>query len=141
MTIFCLLPQTLQPLKYSTPSGSTTLHPLVAGPHATLRGHPVDNLIGIGDIASLAVDAVRGVDLETPRAFFFHHFVHGGRAKILAGIAVLHRAALVADVGVGNEQVAGLILFILCARVVNVRELVEGQLAVGCECATLLTGV
>ena len=80
------------------------------------------------------------MDLK-PRILALLHHVNRSRAKILAGIAVLHRAALVADVGVGNEQVAGLILFILCARVVNVRELVEGQLAVGCECATLLTGV
>src|SRR5689334_21707499 len=88
------------------------LHALVIRPATALGGHPVDDLIRIGDVAGLAVYAVREVDLQPPPAFLFHHFVDGRRAKILARAAVFENAAVDANVGIENMQVARLIFFV-----------------------------
>ena len=45
-----------------------SLHALVLRPSAAFGRHPVDDLIGIHDVARLAVDAVRRVDLQLLRA-------------------------------------------------------------------------
>ena len=58
------------------------------------------------------------------------HLVHVGRTEILARVAEFFYAARVADVGVMNDQVRGLVFFVLGAGVVEVGELVEGQLAI-----------
>ena len=59
-----------------------------------------------------------------------HHLVHVGRTEILARIAEFLYAARVADVGVVNDQMRRLVLFVLRAGVVEVGQLVEGQLAI-----------
>ena len=55
------------------------------------------------------------------------HLVNIRRAEKLAGVAVFLHAARVADVGVVNHQVRGLIFFVAGAGVVEVGQLVEGQ--------------
>src|SRR5215208_2751934 len=63
-------------------------HSFVAGPAAPLGRHPIDDLIGIHDVAGLAVDAVRCVDLELLRAVAgVDHFVDVRRAEANARIA------------------------------------------------------
>ena len=42
----------------------TPLHAVVLRPSAAFRRHPVDDLVGVHDVAGLAVHAVRGVDLQ-----------------------------------------------------------------------------
>src|SRR5260370_15406434 len=78
------------------------LHALVIRPAAALGRYPVDDLIRIGDIAGLAVHAIREIDLQSPRTLVFDHFVDGGRAEILTRIAVFDDAATDANIRVQN---------------------------------------
>ena len=102
------------------------------GAAAPFGGNPGDNLVGIGDITSLAVNAIRGINLQvcTGAIRIFFHLVYRRRTEILAGIAVLNRTAMVANIKVRNLQVGGLIFLMICARVEHVRNLIEGQLAI-----------
>ncbi len=59
-----------------------------------------------------------------------HHLVDICGTEILARAAEFFYAARVADIGVVNDQVRGLVFFVLGAGVIEVGELVEGQLAV-----------
>src|SRR5690606_15300831 len=75
------------------------LQVLVVRPRTAFRRHPGDDLVGILDVAGLAVDAVGGVDLQPASdspigAGILDHLVHPGRAEALARVAVLDRAAL-----------------------------------------------
>ena len=73
----------------------------IPGTATTFRCDPVDGLIGIHDVACLAMNTVRGVDLQTKRAISFpriRHLINGGRAKGLAGIAILSGAAGMANI-------------------------------------------
>ena len=88
---------------------------------------------GIGDVAGFAVHAVRRVQADAFAVRLrrvVHHLVDVRRTEILARAAEFFHAARVADVGVVNDQVRGLVFFVLRAGVVEVGELVEGQLAV-----------
>ena len=58
------------------------------------------------------------------------HFVDVRRAEILAGAAEFLHAARVADIRVVNDQMRGLIFFVLRPGVVEIGEFVECQLAV-----------
>ena len=58
------------------------------------------------------------------------HLVNIGRTEVLAGAAEFFYAALVADVGVVNDEVRGLIFFVLRAGVVEIGQLVESEFAV-----------
>src|SRR5690349_20852426 len=49
---------------------------------------------------------------------------------MLAGIAILLHAAHIADLGIVNNQVRGLVFLVLGAGVVEVGELVESELAI-----------
>ena len=83
----------------------TPLHAVVLRPSAAFRRHPVDELIGVHDVAGLAVHAVRGVDLQPLGAVArVDHLVDVRRTEARAGIAVLFAAARAADVGVVNDQ-------------------------------------
>src|SRR5208282_4175320 len=68
-------------------------HSFIVRPASAFGGNPVDDLVGIGDVARLAVDTVRGANLQFRRAFVGDHFVDGRGAKILAGIAEFADAA------------------------------------------------
>src|SRR5512142_1399052 len=70
--------------------GTRQLHTLVVRAAAPLGRYPVDDLVRINDVARLAVDAVRGVDLELPRPVAgIDHLVHVRRAEPDARVAVL----------------------------------------------------
>ena len=68
------------------------LHAFVVGATAAFGDDPVDDLVGVGDVAGLAVDAIRGVDLELCAVLFAGDLVNRRGTEILAGIAVLYYA-------------------------------------------------
>ena len=108
-------------------------HAVVVRTAATFGRDPGDDLVGIRDVAGLAVDAIRWIQADAfavgLRAVV-HHLVNIRRTEILARVAEFFHAARVADIGVVNDQVRGLVFFVLGAGVVEVGELVEGQLAI-----------
>ncbi len=111
------------------------LHAFVVGAAATFGDDPVDDLVGVGDVAGFAVDAVGGVDFEFEVAGFgnFGAFVDRGRAKILARVAVLDGAFCGADVEIVDVEMAGLIFFVARAGVIDVGEAIESEFAVALE--------
>jgi hypothetical protein len=109
------------------------LHAFVVGAAAAFGDDPVDDLIGVGDVAGFAVDTVGGVDFEFEVAGFGDGLVDGGGTKILAGVAVLDGAFCGADVEIGDVKMAGLIFFMARAGVVDVGEAIESEFAVALE--------
>ncbi len=110
-----------------------SLHPIVIRAAAALGWNPGNDLIGVLNVASLAVHAVRGIQadaLAMGRGFVVHHLVDVRGAEILARAAKLFHATLIADVGVLNQQVRRLIFFMLGAGMIEVGEFVEGELAI-----------
>src|SRR6185436_12847190 len=63
----------------SSSSRAMPLEVLVVRSAAAFGRHPVDDLVGVGDVAGLAVHAVRGVDVEAqlvgPARGVGHHLV------------------------------------------------------------------
>src|SRR5262245_5547150 len=108
----------LIPLRPPRPSASsalkrTQLEVIVARAAAAFGRDPRDDLVRIHDVAGLAVDAVREVDLEAQVlgvGLLRHHLVDRGRAELLAGVAVLDAALRLADVRVRDVEVDGLVL-------------------------------
>jgi hypothetical protein len=91
-------------------------------------------LIGIGDVARFAVDAIRAIDFQFFGAVFVErHLVDGSGTKILARVAVLADAAVAADIRIEYVQVAGLIFVVPRAGMIDVGEAVEGEFAVAFE--------
>jgi hypothetical protein len=79
------------------------------------------------------VDAVGGIQtdaLAVGSGGVIEHFVDVGGTEILAGAAELFYATGIADVGVVNKKVGGLIVFVFCAGMIEVGEFVEGELAI-----------
>src|SRR5271156_4766929 len=68
------------------------LHAFVVGAAATFGDDPIDDLVGVGNVAGFAMDAVGKVDAQLLPFAVFGHFVHGGWAEILARVAVLDHA-------------------------------------------------
>src|SRR6266849_2416667 len=109
------------------------LHAVVVRPAAALGWYPSNDLIRVGDVAGFAVNAIRRVQANALRVGLsgvVNHFVDIGGAEILARVAEFFYAARIADVGVVNDEMSGLVLFMLGAGVVEVGELVESQFAV-----------
>ena len=106
------------------------LHAFVIWTAAAFGDDPGNDLIGIGDIARLAVNAIRKIDFQFLAGAVFDHFVDGGGAKILAGIAVFFDALCCANVQVSDVEMAGLIFLVARAGVIDVGEAVEGEFAV-----------
>src|ERR1700722_3451004 len=108
-------------------------HPIVVRSTAAFRWHPGDDLVGVGDVAGFAVHAVRGDQADALAVRLrrvIYHFVHICGTEILTGAAEFFHAARVANICVVNDQVRGLVFFVLGARVVEVGELIESKLAV-----------
>ena len=97
------------------------LHAFVIRPAPALRRHPINDLVRVGDIARLAVHAVRKIDLQPPPAFLLHHLVNSRRTKILARATVFENAAIDADVCIQNMQMAWLIFLVPRAGMIDVR--------------------
>src|SRR5690606_8383709 len=71
---------------------------------APLRRHPGDVRGRVLDVAGLAVDAVRGVDLETRAGPLVHHLVDGGRAVALRRLVVARQVLLERHARIGEER-------------------------------------
>src|ERR1700730_2730228 len=86
---------------------------LVVGPRAALRGRPGNDLVRILDVAGLAVNAIRRIDLQPPSAGGVpDHLVYACGTEVLARIAVFLGAAGHADRGIGHFEVNRLRLFV-----------------------------
>src|SRR5215831_10925981 len=109
------------------------LHSFVVGASAALWRNPLNHLVWIGNVARLAVDAIRGVDLQSRHAIFLHYFVNRGRAEVLARVAVLANAAVHANVRLENNKVTRLIFIVSRAGMIDIGEAIKGQLAVAFE--------
>src|SRR5215475_3341560 len=59
-------------------------HSFVVRAASALRHSPIDNLVRVGDVARLAMDAIREIDLQFLRGALSHHFVYRRGAEILA---------------------------------------------------------
>src|SRR5688572_14321071 len=97
---------------------------LVVRPRTAFRRHPVDDLVGILDVAGLAVDAVGGVDLQALATAsighgVLHDLVHRRRTETRARVVVLLGAARDADGGVAHLQVHRLVLVVFGRGVVH----------------------
>src|SRR6185437_16982553 len=92
------------------------LHAVIARPAATLRRNPVHNLVRVLNIARLAVDAIRKVDLKLlarRRRFgagVIDNLIHCRLAVVLAGIAILLQAARSAEIEVVDNKMRRLVL-------------------------------
>src|SRR5271170_6184098 len=100
-------------------------HSFVIRAATSFGWNPIDDLIRVGDVTGFAVDAVRRVDFELRGAFFGNDLIDGGGTEILAGVSVLPNTAIAANVGVEDMEVAGLILFVSRARMIDIGETVE----------------
>src|SRR6266404_5435121 len=108
-------------------------HPVVIWSAPTLRRNPGDDLVGILNVAGLAVNAVSGIQTDAFavwRCGVIQHLIDVRGTEILAGAAKLFYATLIADVRVIDNQMRRLILFVLRARVIQVGEFVECQRAI-----------
>src|SRR5688500_16137505 len=105
---------------------------LVIRPRAALWRHPSDDLVGILDVAGLAVDAVGGVDLQAPAAAaigagIVDDLVHARRTEAGTGVVVFGGAAGDADRGVVDDEVDGLVLVVLGGGEIDAGEAVAGS--------------
>ena len=90
-----------------------TLQRLVVRARAAFGGRPVDDLVGILDVARLAMHAVRGIDLQALAALaVVDHFVDVGGTEACAGIAEFRCAFGGADRRISHLQVGGLIFVV-----------------------------
>ena len=48
----------------------------------------------------------------------FHHLVYVCRTEVLAGVAILLHASRIADIGVVDDQMCGLVFFVFGAGVI-----------------------
>jgi hypothetical protein len=109
------------------------LHAVIVRSAAALGRDPGDDLIWVGDVTGFAVNTVRRIQAD---AFsvrlrgIVDHFIYVGWAEILTGTAEFLNAASVANVGVVNHQMRGLVFFVPRAGVVEVGEFVERELAI-----------
>src|ERR1700683_45198 len=117
---------------------SSELHSFVVGPAPTFRYDPIDNLVGIGNIASFAVYAVRSVYFQSELLALGNHFIHGGWAKILAGIAILSNAAVNADTRLEDVEVARLVFVVAGSGVIHIGQPVKCQLAIALKARGLI---
>src|SRR6266849_901586 len=95
--------------------------PVIIGPAPTLGRNPGDDLVGVLNVAGLAVDAVGGIQadaLAIGRSRVVQQFVDICRTEILARAPKLFHATLIADVRIMDDQMRRLILFMLRAGVI-----------------------
>src|SRR5690606_13079981 len=105
-----------------SPESRVTNHSkvLVVGPGAAFRRCPRDDFIRILDVACLAMDAVRGVDLQTFAALsVIDHFIDARGTKSPAWVAVFLRASVDANARIVHDQVHRLRLIMHVAREVD----------------------
>ena len=76
------------------------------------------------------MNAVRRIDDETRRVAFPGHFVNGRRTVALRGLSEARQVVPYRQVLVLQDQVAGLVLFVICGREVDRRKPIEADFAV-----------
>src|SRR5687767_3162303 len=103
----------------------SSLHPVVPRAATAFRWNPCDDLVRIHDVAGLAVNTVRRVDLQ-PRAAVLtrHDFVNVSGTKPDARMAVFFPAYRVTDLCM-YQQMRRLILDVARSREMHVRQFVE----------------
>src|SRR5262249_10137635 len=109
------------------------LHTIIVGTAAAFRWHPVDDLVWIHDVTSLAMNTVGKVDMKllARRGLArVNHFVNSRRAKILAWIAEFFATATVTNIQVFHNKVHRLIIVMPRARVVDIGKAIERQLSI-----------
>jgi hypothetical protein len=85
---------------------------LIIRSRTTFRRHPVDDLVGIFDVAGLAVHAIGGVDLQAFTCIVLHDFIDIGGAEARARVAVFLGALCDAHGSVGNVQMDRLVFVV-----------------------------
>ena len=111
----------------------TRSHSVIIWPAATLGRDPSDDLVGIGNIAGLAMHAVRWIEADALAIRLLgvvHHLIDICGTKLLARTAILFYAFRVADVGVVNHQMRRLVLLVLGTGVIEIGELIKGEFTV-----------
>ena len=110
------------------------LHAFVIRTAPAFRHDPVNDLVGIGDVAGLAMNAIGGVNFQFELAVgILGHFVDGRWAKILARIAVLYDALRGANIQIAHDKVAGLIFLVAGAGMIDIGEPVKSEFAITLE--------
>lgn len=97
------------------------LHAVVIRTAAALGWNPRNDLVGVLNVTSFAVYAVRRVQADAfamRRGCVVDHLVNICRAKILAWTAELFDATLIANIGVVNDQVRGLVFLMTRSRMI-----------------------
>ena len=82
-------------------------HSVVIRSATTFWRHPGDDLVGVHDVAGLAMNAVGRIQVDglaLGRVGRLNHFVDIGGTEILARISEFHYTSGIADVGVVNHQ-------------------------------------
>ena len=111
----------------------SALHLAVVGTLSAFWRRPRDDLVGIRDVAGLAVDAVFVVDKEPfPSRVIgvVHHFVDRGWAEAFAGVSIVPGTDRRADVRIGDFEMVGLVGFMRRPTETDEMFFAEGQLAV-----------
>jgi hypothetical protein len=103
----------------------STLQEFVSRTATAFGRNPIDDFVGVHDVAGLAMDAVGEVDLQTAAVSVLHHFVNGGGAEILAGVALLVRTARMTNIRLQDVKVAGLVFIVGCTGMVYIGQFVE----------------
>ena len=85
---------------------------LIVRPCPTLWCHPINNLIGVFDIAGFAMHAITGIDLQALAAGILSDFINPSWAKPGAWVGVFLDAFGDANIGVANHQMDWLIFFV-----------------------------
>ena len=110
------------------------LHAFVIRTAPAFRHDPVNDLVGIGDVAGLAMNAIGGVNFQFELAVgILGHFVDRRGAKILARIAVLYDALCGSNIQIAHDQVAGLIFLVAGAGMIDIGEPVKSEFAITLE--------
>lgn len=107
-----------------------TSHTFVIWSAAALGRDPSNVAVRIGNVAGLAVNAVRGVNREMYPEFIGADLIYSGGTIILARIAVLANAAVGADIPIANVQMARLIFFVTRAGMIDIRQAIESKDAI-----------
>src|SRR3954447_15453452 len=122
----------LEPRAIAASAGPAShLHVRIIGASAAFGSDPVDILGRVLDVASLAVNAVLGVDLKPWFAtLVIHEFINACRAITLLWTSVDGKIDRRGYVGVLERQMNRLVFFVIGVRHEHRRQPVEGQLAV-----------
>ncbi len=104
-------------------SVKSSSHAFVIGTSATFWRHPINNLIGVHDVASLTVDTVGGVNLKPLTVGIvadIENFVDVSRTEFRARIAIYLTASILTNISIRNQEMVRLVFIVSRARVMHV---------------------